>query len=95
MSCKNCSLEGSIDLTRGSFEISGSDGFMDSVNNTIAFFEHGSVEIIANGLFAQVELEFDLSASQNLVSFSAQLPAIPLVPFEVRFPSVQTPIAHH
>ncbi|RLL95628.1 hypothetical protein CFD26_102941 [Aspergillus turcosus] len=83
VSCKNCSLEGSIDLTRGSFEISGSDGFMDSVNNTIAFFEHGSVEVIANGLFAQVELEFDLSASQNLVSFSAQLPVIPLVPFEI------------
>jgi hypothetical protein len=58
---------------------------MDSVNNTIAFFEHGSVEVIANGLFAQVELEFDLSASQNLVSFSAQLPAIPLAAFAVRF----------
>ncbi|RHZ60790.1 uncharacterized protein CDV56_102322 [Aspergillus thermomutatus] len=83
VSCKNCSLEGSIDITKGSFEISGSDGFIDSVNNTIAFFEHGSIEVIANGLFAQVELEFDLSASQDLVSFSAQLPAIPLVPFEI------------
>ncbi|GFF75445.1 hypothetical protein IFM53868_01581 [Aspergillus udagawae] len=83
VSCKNCSLEGNIVLNKGSFEISGSDGFMDAVNNTIAFFDHGSIEVIANGLFAQVELEFDLSASQDLVSFSAQLPAIPLIPFEI------------
>jgi hypothetical protein len=83
VSCKNCSLEGNIILDKGSFEISGSDGFMDAVNNTIAFFDHGSIEVIANGLFAQVELEFELSASQDLVSFTAQLPAIPLIPFEV------------
>ncbi|EAW23837.1 putative GPI anchored protein [Aspergillus fischeri NRRL 181] len=83
VSCKNCSLEGNIVLDKGSFEISGSDGLMDAVNNTIAFFDHGSIEVIANGLFAQVELEFDLSASQDLVSFTAQLPAIPLSPFEI------------
>lgn len=83
MSCKNCSLEGNIVLDKGSFEISGSDGLIDAVNSTIAFFDHGSIEVIANGLFAQIELEFDLSASQDLGSFTAQLPAIPLIPFEV------------
>ena len=83
VTCKNCSLEGNVILNKGSFEISEVDGFMDAVNNTIAFFDHGSIEVIANGLFAQVELEFDLSASQDLVSVTAQLPAIPLIPFEV------------
>ncbi|GFF64076.1 hypothetical protein IFM60648_01141 [Aspergillus lentulus] len=83
VTCKNCSLEGNVILNKGSFEISEVDGFMDAVNNTIAFFDHGSIEVIANGLFAQVELEFDLSASQDLVSVTAQLPAIPLIPFEI------------
>ncbi|KAJ8189188.1 hypothetical protein LV157_004225 [Aspergillus fumigatus] len=83
VSCKNCSLEGNIVLDKGSFEISGSDGLIDAVNSTIAFFDHGSIEVIANGLFAQIELEFDLSASQDLGSFTAQLPAIPLIPFEI------------
>ncbi|EAW11621.1 putative GPI anchored protein [Aspergillus clavatus NRRL 1] len=83
VSCRNCSLGGSIDITKGSFEVTGSDGIMDSVNRTIAFFEHGSIDVAVNGLFSQIELEFDLSASQNLISYPIQLPAIPLVPFEI------------
>ncbi|XHG09745.1 hypothetical protein AWENTII_012787 [Aspergillus wentii] len=65
--------------------MSSSDGITDDISNTIDFFEHGSVEVIANDMFAQIELGLDLSSSQSLASLPISLPTIPLTPFEVCF----------
>lgn len=78
MTCKNCTLQGDIEITRGSFNISG-----NKITDTIAFFDDGALEILSNGLFAQVELGLDLSLSQSLASLNMSLPTIPLTPFEV------------
>ncbi|KAF7588728.1 hypothetical protein BBP40_005289 [Aspergillus hancockii] len=53
------------------------------VKDTVAFFDHGSLEIISNDLFAQVQLGLDLSLSQSLASLNISLPMIPLTPFEI------------
>lgn len=53
------------------------------VNETITFFENGSVEAVATGLFAHIELELSISESQDLESLNIELPTIPLTPFEV------------
>ncbi|KAE8413360.1 hypothetical protein BDV36DRAFT_37435 [Aspergillus pseudocaelatus] len=78
VTCKNCTLQGDIEITRGSFNISG-----NKLKDTIAFFDDGALEILSNGLFAQVELGLDLSLSQSLASLNMSLPTIPLTPFEV------------
>ncbi|KAF9894531.1 hypothetical protein FE257_006416 [Aspergillus nanangensis] len=78
VSCKNCSLEGDIELTKGSFNLTGTD-FKDIQ----AFFQHGSVEVMAKDLFAQIELGVDLTLNQPLASLNMSLPAIPLIPFAI------------
>ncbi|KAL1962159.1 hypothetical protein VTN77DRAFT_505 [Rasamsonia byssochlamydoides] len=87
LSCKNCSIGGTIEISEASFSLHDSDNAIDSlidtVNETIAFFEHGSVEVVATGLFAHIELEVAISASQDLKSLNISLPTIPLSPFEI------------
>ncbi|KAB8253279.1 hypothetical protein BDV35DRAFT_375240 [Aspergillus flavus] len=78
VTCKNCTLQGDIEITRGSFNISG-----NTIKDTIAFFDDGALEITSNGLFAQVELGLSLSLSQSLASLNMSLPTIPLTPFEI------------
>ncbi|KAB8261230.1 hypothetical protein BDV32DRAFT_121925 [Aspergillus pseudonomiae] len=78
VTCKNCTLQGDIEITRGSFNISG-----NTIKDTIAFFDDGALEIISNGLYAQIELGLDLSLSQSLASLNISLPTIPLTPFEI------------
>ncbi|KAF5855638.1 hypothetical protein ETB97_008848 [Aspergillus alliaceus] len=78
VTCKNCSLQGNIEITRGSFNLSG-----NSIKDTVAFFDDGALEIISNGLSAHVELGLDLSLSQSLASLNVSLPTIPLTPFEI------------
>ncbi|KAN0083689.1 hypothetical protein V8E54_002777 [Elaphomyces granulatus] len=75
VSCKNCSLGGSIEISQGSFDLSGMD-------DIASFFTSGSVEIIANGLFARLELGVDVNASQN-VSLNMSLPPISLTAFQI------------
>ncbi|KAL2009720.1 hypothetical protein VTN00DRAFT_5527 [Thermoascus crustaceus] len=83
ISCKKCTLRGNIEITQSSFNLSGSDDISDIINNTISFFEHGSVEVVSTGLFAHVELGVDISLTQNLPLLPMNLPAIPLSPFEI------------
>ena len=82
VSCKACSLEGEIEITKGSFRVSDSDDLSD-MSDTLAFFDHGSIEIEAKKLAAQVQLGLDFVLSQPLISLNMTLPTIPLTPFEV------------
>ncbi|KKA23079.1 GPI anchored protein [Rasamsonia emersonii CBS 393.64] len=88
VSCKNCSIGGTIEISEASFSLPDSDngpieGSIDVVNETITFFENGSVEAVATGLFAHIELELSISESQDLESLNIELPTIPLTPFEI------------
>jgi len=77
-------LRGNIEITEGSFSLSGSDDLIpDIIEDTIAFFEDGNVEVVSSGLFAHVEIGVNISLTQNLLSLPMNLPAIPLTPFEV------------
>jgi hypothetical protein len=78
VTCRNCTLHGNIEITKASFSLSN-----NSIEDTIAFFDDGALEIISNDLFAQVQLGLDLSLSQSLASLNISLPTIPLTPFEV------------
>ncbi|KAE8152045.1 hypothetical protein BDV25DRAFT_151823 [Aspergillus avenaceus] len=78
VSCKNCTLQGYIEISKGSFNISG-----NGIKDAIAFFDHGSVDIVAKSLFSHIELGLDLSPSQALASLNMSLPTIPLTPFEI------------
>jgi hypothetical protein len=82
-SCKNCTLTGSIEVTQGSFAIKTSNDITQDINSTIQFFEHGLVEIVANNLFAHIELDTQLQPSAQLSHFTAHLPEIGLSPIEV------------
>jgi hypothetical protein len=83
VTCKQCTLDGVIELSKGSFELSGSDNLVNDAENTIDFFENGTVEIIANGLVAEFELGVNVTAAQNLLKLEMDLPSIPLSPFTV------------
>lgn len=93
VSCKNCSVGGTIEISEASFSLPDSEsdddddgaieGIIDAVNETIAFFKNGSVEAVATGLFAHIELEFSISESQDLTLLNASLPTVALSPFEV------------
>ncbi|KAE8349004.1 hypothetical protein BDV28DRAFT_160850 [Aspergillus coremiiformis] len=78
VTCKNCTLQGNIEITGGSFNLSG-----NAIKDTVAFFDHGALEILSNRLFAQIELGLDLSLNQTLASLNMSLPTIPLTPFEI------------
>lgn len=82
VSCKTCSLEGEIEITKGTFQVSDSNDLSD-MSETIAFLDHGSIEIVAKELAAVVELGLDFVLSQPLISLNMTLPTIPLTPFEV------------
>lgn len=87
LSCKNCTIGGTVEIREASFNVPVSGGaitnVIDDINATIDFFQNGSVEIDATGLFAHLELEVDVSLSQNKQSLNMSLPAIPLTPFVV------------
>jgi hypothetical protein len=84
LSCKNCTIGGTVEISEASFQVPASGGtFTGDVNATIAFFEHGSVDIDATGLFAHLELEVDVSLTQAKQILNISLPGIPLSPFVV------------
>jgi hypothetical protein len=87
LSCKNCTIGGTVEISEASFQVPASGGtfteVIGDVNATIAFFEDGSVEIDATGLFAHLELEVDVSLAQEKQILNISLPGIPLSPFVV------------
>lgn len=87
LSCNNCTIAGDIDISQGSFSVSENsdtafEEFSDVVDDVVDFFNNGTVEVIANGLFTHIELGINISAPQE-IPFTASLPPIPLTPFAV------------
>jgi hypothetical protein len=94
-SCKNCTISGNIEISQGSFAITTDDGFLQDVDNTIAFFEHGSIEFVAHNLFAHIELDTKLSASVEAIEFRPSLPSIGITPIQVTLLVTECRKGHH
>ncbi|KAI9849522.1 MAG: hypothetical protein M1837_004142 [Sclerophora amabilis] len=81
LSCANCSLGGSLEVSKGSFTINGTDGpTSNRTESLIEFLDFGYLEVTAHALTAHILLEASVQPSAELV-FTASLPSIPLAPF--------------
>ncbi|KAI9762686.1 MAG: hypothetical protein M4579_000304 [Chaenotheca gracillima] len=78
ISCKNCTLAGSLEITKGSLTIDGSTS--NSTDDIMSLFESGSIEVTAHDMSAYMLLELSLQPSVAIKSFSASLPPIPITP---------------
>ena len=83
ISCANCTTSGSIELLTGSFTVSGGSATSNSTYNVIQFIEDGFAELVANDMFAHIELETTWLASLVGASFTINLATIPLQPFSI------------
>ncbi|KAG9234705.1 hypothetical protein BJ875DRAFT_534596 [Amylocarpus encephaloides] len=59
VSCKNCSLSGTIDIIEGEFTINNSD--VPLVGDLIDFVEGGFFQIVANNMAAHIEMDAKLN----------------------------------
>ena len=84
VSCKNCTLTGTIDVVHGYFTANGSTANSSAGDGAANFFDHGYMKVQANNLAAYVELESTIDLKQTL-SYTGHLTGqpIPLGPFSV------------
>ena len=83
--CKNCSMQGSIDLSHGfinmnnsqstSSDPSSNDTDID-ISDIIDFYQKGYVELTVNDFFAHIELESTVKPSVSLATYLAPFPDI-------------------
>ncbi|EEH15923.2 hypothetical protein PABG_06010 [Paracoccidioides brasiliensis Pb03] len=84
LTCKNCTIGGELELSQGSFKLEDPDNPIKFLDNTIAFFQHGSVRVDVDGLFGHFELKTKLDlAAGNALNFSVPLPEFPITPFMI------------
>lgn len=90
MTCKNCTIQGSINLVSGSLTMgkfnsssNGNEGFINATESAYEYVDHGYVRFQSNDFGAHIELESSISATSNLKTFTAPLPTIALTPFQV------------
>ncbi|KAL9066955.1 MAG: hypothetical protein Q9161_007199 [Pseudevernia consocians] len=89
--CKNCTVQGNIDLVAGSLTVGGinhaspntTQGIVNLTESVIDYVEHGYVQFTSNNFAAHIELESTVSASGTLYNYTAPLPTIPLTPFQI------------
>lgn len=91
--CKNCTIQGSIELVAGSLTMaslnsnsSTVEGMVNVTEGIVDYIEHGYLEFRSNNFMAHVELDSTITASEQLIEYTAPLPSIPITPFQVRLP---------
>ena len=86
--CKNCTIQGNINLVAGSLTMgpfASNNNNQSIVNETEAvvdYIENGFIEFRANGFGAHVELDNTIEATEK-ISWTVPLPAIPITPLLV------------
>jgi hypothetical protein len=80
LSCQNCSIVGTIEITEGVFSVNSTtiEAFQ-----AVNFIENGYFKAVANGVNAHIELDTTLSLSSTQ-SFDNTLSTITLLGFQVR-----------
>ncbi|DAA74084.1 TPA_exp: putative GPI anchored protein [Trichophyton benhamiae CBS 112371] len=81
LSCKECSINGDVVLSTGSFSITSTDD--SGLVSTLAFISEGRVDIELSRVFARMELELALEAGKELLNFTVPMPSAPLSPFTI------------
>jgi len=81
--CANCTTSGSIELLTGSFTVSGNNATSNGTNDIIHFIEDGFAEIVANNMFAHIELESTWLATLVGATFTINLATIELQPISI------------
>lgn len=79
VNCKDCSIDGAIEITEGELTVSDATTFPTKAK---AFIDYGYFKAVANGVIAHVELDTTLSLS-NTQSFDTTIATIPLTGFQV------------
>ena len=89
--CKNCTIQGNIELVAGSLTMASLNSNSSTIEGTVNvtegivdYIEHGYLEFRSNNFMAHVELDSTITASDQLTEFTAPLPSIPITPFQVR-----------
>ncbi|PGG97994.1 hypothetical protein GX51_07036 [Blastomyces parvus] len=84
LTCKNCTIGGSVDLSQGSFKLEDPiDNPVELVTDVIRYFEHGEIQMDVENLFAHIELSTKLDLTESGLEFSVPLPEIPITPFMI------------
>ncbi|MCJ1473347.1 hypothetical protein MMC13_001998 [Lambiella insularis] len=84
ITCVNCTTSGSLELLTGSFLLNGDNSTSNSTDDVVRFIEHGFAEVVANNLFAHIELSTTwLAAQAGQGAFTINLASIPLQPFSI------------
>ena len=86
--CKNCTIQGSIELVAGSFTVAPSANanepvVVNRVNETWNYVDHGYMKFRSNNFAAHIELDNSIKASALLTNYTAPLPTIAITPFQV------------
>ncbi|KAL8872059.1 MAG: hypothetical protein Q9174_002240 [Haloplaca sp. 1 TL-2023] len=89
VSCKNCTLTGTIDILQGS--IAGNTSSLDSDDDEFSW-DQGTFTFQANDFSAHIELEATILPSVDLLSYEAPIPAIGLPGFQIPGIGVVGPI---
>jgi hypothetical protein len=79
ISCKECSIDGIIELTEGEFTVGDSDTLPFKAKD---FIDHGYFKTVANGMKAHIELDTKLELSSTQ-TFDMALATISLPGFSV------------
>ena len=80
MSCKDCTVTGTIDILQGS--IAGNTTESDSDDDGFSW-DQGTFTFEVNDFSAHIELEATILPSANLLNYEAPIPAIGLPGFQV------------
>ena len=79
--CKNCTLQGNVDLSHGVFTLTNNS--TNSTESIMDFYENGFVELAVNNFAAHIELESTVAASESLYLYTAPFPDITLPGFSI------------
>ena len=89
--CKNCTAQGNIKLSQGSFTLRSNEsddgifkrGIVNTTEEIVHFFEHGFIEFNVVDFAAHIEFESALTLSHALKTFHIPFPNITLTPWQV------------
>ena len=90
VTCKNCTLQGSVDLSHGFFSMTAGDSDTNS-SDIVDFYNDGYVELQVNRFAAHIELETSVQPSTAL-SYVAPFPDIALPGFSIPNIAVVGPV---
>ncbi|KAL9129631.1 MAG: hypothetical protein Q9217_001949 [Psora testacea] len=89
--CKNCTIQGSIDVSHGYFSISNANSTSNS-SNIVDLLMDGYVELQINNFAAHVELESTIQPSASLFTYVAPFPDIGIPGFSIPGIAVVGPV---